>query len=1053
MKIFVDVFKKLPVIASFLFLISSLWAQQARIVGTVRDPSGAAVPGASVRATKTDTGLEWQAQTNALGDYSLDLLPPGSYGLEAGASHLSSARADGVRLSVNATQRVDFTLSLTRIQESVQVEVISRWVETETSEQGAVIGEKLIRQLPLNGRDFLQLAKLAPGVTPSLDNSSSPSGAFNANGQRDLSNAILIDGINVNAGGSSRGRISLSPGNDAAAGQAGSSVSLISVDAVSEFKVQTQLPPAAFGNFSGAVVNVSSRSGSNAAHGNLFHFLRNSALDANSFFFNAQQVDKTPTRNNFFGGTLGGPIQKDRTFYFGSFEGLRQRLGVSSNARVPSRTARAAASDVIRPLIDLYPVPTGADSPDGTAPYFAATSNQVGETDFSLRMDHRLSEKDDVFARYSFSDSLGIIRSFYLNFLTNNRSRLQTMTVSHVRRATPLLYNEAKFGFVRSANHQLGHLDSFGGARPVELDSEGNAVSPGILTFSLPFAVAHNPPFIQNNNLFSFADNLTATRGRHDLRFGVWMRRVQGNINLKPLSSGVYFFDTVQDLLGNDPSFFFNQIALTGFGIRFTNLAFYGQDDIKIASRLKLNLGLRYELNTVPTEAHKRFSPIVGLSNISTATLGPAGADLHNGDHNNFAPRVGFAYQFTEDVKMVLRGGFGVYYDMPTLNAFQPALGPPFKITNFLLGTKFGGNVTVPVDPNLLPTGVTGEPPFGSANVYDPENFRTPYTYHYHLNLQHELDEKTIVQASYVGAQGKRLIRFRPINLIDPSTGMAPNTNFSTGALQLIEATAKSNYSSLQVNAVRRLDQSLELTASYTLGHSLDDVSNGTGTSVNSSFTASNPYNLRAEYGSSDFDIRHNFLLAFSYDLPFQLPSDHQVPKKFLDGWSIQGILTSQTSLPYTPLLGQDIAGNGDQFAANNQRPDVVLGQPLYVDSGLPPFKVANARAFVQPQSGSYGNAGRNILRSGGLWQLDFGLFKNTKLGERISLQFRAEFFNLLNHPNFALPASTGSHLLTSGNDFGLSKQLANESSGGFLGPIFNTGGPRSIQFALKLIF
>ena len=403
---FVELSPRVMVLASFFCISQPILAQRGRIVGTIRDPSEAAIPGALVRATHSETGLGWEAKSNGQGDYSLEPLPPGIYEVGVRASNFSAAQSKGIRLTVNATQRVDFKLALAALTQNVEVGAASRIVETETSEQGVVIGEELIKDLPLNGRDFLQLAKLAPGVVPSLDNPSSPSGPFNANGQRDLSNNLLIDGINVNAGGSSRGRISLSPGNDTAVGQSGSSAALISVDAISEFKVQTQLAAAEFGSFSGATVNVNSRSGANQIHGNAFEFLRNSALDANNFFFNTQGVKKTPSRNNFFGGTLGGPVRKDRTFYFASFEGLRQRLGVSSNSRVPASAARAQASPLIKPLIDLYPLPTGPDNSDGTAPYLAASSNLVGETDFSLRLDHRLTEKDDIFGRYSFSDSL-----------------------------------------------------------------------------------------------------------------------------------------------------------------------------------------------------------------------------------------------------------------------------------------------------------------------------------------------------------------------------------------------------------------------------------------------------------------------------------------------------------------------------------------------------------------------------------------------------------------------------------------------------------------------
>jgi len=1030
-----------------------LAAQLASIVGAVSDPSGSPVGGATVRATNTGTGLEWQVKTSPQGDYSLGLLPPGTYTLEATATGFSPGNATGVELLVNATRHLDLRLALPEVKENLRVEAVAPLVETETSEQGLVIGGQMIGDLPLNGRDFLRLAKLAPGVTGATDNPASPAGPFNVNGQRDLSNNILIDGINVNAGGSANGRISLAPGNDPAVGQSGSSVALVSVDAVAEFKVQTQMQTAEFGGFSGAVINVSTRSGTNEFHGSGFEFLRNSDLDANNFFYNSNGVSRTPSRNNFFGGTIGGPIRKDRTFFFASFEGLRQRVGVNANARVPSLAARAEAGPAIQSLIDEYPLPTGPDSGDGTAGYFATATNLVGETDFSTRLDHRFSNNDDFFARYSFSDSLGLLRSFYLNTLSRNRSRLQSVSLSEVHRITADLFNEARFGFVRSANTSVGAADSFAGAEPIPLNAAGDATLPGIDVFSLPFAESPDPPEVQNNNLFSFNDDVTYVRGRNTFKSGFWVRRTQGNVNLQPLSSGVYFFNTVADLVANNPASYFNQVAETGFGVRFTNLAFYAQDDLRVTPRLKLNLGLRYELDTVPAEAHGRLGPIVGLDNIATATLGPPGAPVHNGNYDDFAPRVGFAYQLTGDAKTVLRGGAGVYYDLPTINATQLVFGPPFKITSFLLGSALGGPVTVPVDPSLLVTAITGLPPFGSATVYDPTNFRTPFTYEYSLNLQRQIDNMTVVQASYIGARGRNLIHMQPLNLLDPATGASPNPSFSTGALELIETTAVSNYSALQANVTRRLSHGLELTASYSWAHSLDDASNPTGTSINSSFTGSNPYDFRAEYASSDFDIRHSLVAAFTYVLPGKSERFRNPAARFVGGWSLDGIFTAQTGVPYTPLIGEDIAGNGDQYAADNQRPNLVSGQPLYITSSTPPFHVANPAAFVIPTAGTYGDAGRNILRASGLNQLDLGLHKTVKASERFSVQLRAELFNVCNHPNFATPAASGNNLLTAGSSFGLSQEMANVSSGGLLLPLFNSGGPRSIQLALKLVF
>jgi outer membrane receptor protein involved in Fe transport len=1030
-----------------------LSAQLAGIVGIVSDPSGAAIAGATVQATNAGSDLHWRVKTRGQGGYSFELLPPGVYVVAASATGFSPARSTGVQLLVNATARMDFRLVLREVKESLRVSAQAPLVETETSEQGLVIGGQTVGDLPLNGRDFLRLARLAPGVSGATDNPASPAGPVNVNGQRDLSNSIMIDGINVNAGGSANGRISLAPGNDPAAGQSGSSMGLVSVDAVAEFKVQTQTQTAEFGSFSGAVINVDTKSGSNELHGSASEFLRNSDLDANDFFNNAKGVPKPPARNNFFGGTLGGPIRKERTFFFVSFDGLRQAVAVSADARVPSLAARAGASPAIQNLIDEYPLPNGPVNGDDTAGYFATATNLVNETDFSVRLDHRISESDDLFGRYSFSDSLSELRSFYLNTLSRNRTRIQSVSLTEVHRVTPQLFNESRFGFVRSANGTIGAADNFGGAEPIPLNAAGDATLPGIDIFSLPFAESPTPPEFQNNNLFSFNDDVTYIHGRNTFKSGFWVRRVQDNPNLQPLSSGVYFFNTVADLLGNNPVSFFNQAAETDFGIRFTNLAFYFQDDLRITSRLKLNLGLRYELDTVPTEAHSRFSPLIGLDNVATATLGTPGSPVHNGDYDNFAPRLGFAYQLTQDAKTVLRGGAGIYYDQPTINATQLAFGPPFKITNFLLGTASGGSVTVPVDPASLVTTITGMPPFGSATVYDPTNFRTPFAYEYNLNLQRQIGSDTVIQASYSGALGRHLIRLQPLNLIDPATGVAPNGTFSAGALELIETDAVSDYNAFQANLKRRLAHGLELTASYTWAHSLDDASNPTGTSLNSSFTGSDPYDFRAEYASSDFDIRHNVVVAFTYELPGKSGHFRNPAAKLVGGWALEGLLTAQSGVPYTPLIGEDIAGNGDQFAANNQRPNLVPGEPLYITSTAPPYRVANPAAFAVPAAGAYGDAGRNILRAPGLTQLDLSLHKTTRVTERISAQFRAEFFNILNHPNFAAPAASGNNLLTAGSSFGLSQEMANMSSGGLLSPLFNSGGPRSIQLALKLLF
>jgi len=491
-------------------------------------------------------------------------------------------------------------------------------------------------------------------------------------------------------------------------------------------------------------------------------------------------------------------------------------------------------------------------------------------------------------------------------------------------------------------------------------------------------------------------------------------------------------------------------------GVRFSNIAPYVQDNWRLTPKLTLNAGLRYELNTVPTEAHGRFRNIDQLQDISTATLGAFGAPLYRGNHTNFAPRVGVAW--TPRNNTVLRAAYGIFYETPTQLAGELFSNPGFTAENLVFGPPLGGPASFPINPSLLVATPSPNPPFSNSTVIDP-NLHTAYTEQYTFNVEQLIGKTTTVSAAYVGNQGKDLYRQRVLNLLAPGETSPPNPIFPTGGITLLDNSSNSNYNALQTSVRERLSKRLQGTLSYTWSHSLDEVSTTGGYgSINSDIFPTNPYDLRADYGSSDFDLRQNLAASFTY----QLPTERLRGTMGLafGGWSISGIYGFHTGFPYTPILGSSTVADGDPNLASGERPDLVPGVPLYIThAGL--SNLANPAAFQCPgggpisagcsTNGLFGDAGRNLLRGPVFSQLDMGLGKDFRFTERVGLMFRAEFFNAFNEVNFANPGSSGTNVLTS-SQFGQPTYMANYISTG-LGQFFNSGGPRNIQFSLRLHF
>lgn len=1044
------------------------------LTGTVTDPTGAVIPAASIHVEHEATTVMRTVTADAFGRYVIPQLPPGTYTVKVSAHEFKQAVIRHVLVQVATETVLDVRLEPGPLTETITVMGGMEQIDLRSPELGGVVSGRVTRDLPLNGRDFAQLTRLMAGATV---DSEGGIGAFVVNGQRASANNFLVDGTEVNQ--------PVMQVN--ATGPSGTSAPFASVEAIQEFKVQTHNYSAEFGRFSGAVVNVITRSGSNEFHGRLFEFFRHDRLDANNFFLNAAGQERPPLRSNQFGGTVSGPIKKKRAFFFGLYEGLRQRLSSVANGTVPSRYARQIADPRIRPVIDQIVLPTGPplappqtnDSLALVAPFTGSTPSSITENDVTVRIDYRPSDVDQFFGRYSLGDGTRQFASSAAllppNVVEETNIRLQALTLNYMHLFSPTVVHDFRFGFTRIANTQVNRVLPLFGAVPAQT-ADGRPLLPLVivsdLTLNNNIVGGTVGPSREAFNTFQYIDAISWLHGRHTIKAGVDIRRVQFNrFSLRDNGgeTGVLVFSSTEALVLNAPQAFINQVGERHRGFRFSNFSFYGQDEFDVTPRLTLSWGVRYELNTVLREVNGR------LVNLFRDARGRFGfTSLHSppyrGDHNNLAPRFGFAFSPLDHPRLVIRGGFGVYYDMVTQIAVNLVANPPLTLTNavFLPGPYPDLLASLRSAPSI-------EPPFGAATAV-PLNIRTPYSYQYNVNVQIQLSGDTMVQLGYVGSRGIKLLRARVINFLLPF-GPIPGPVTSTrdprfDLVQVNEASSQSSYHGLQITVDRRLSRGLQFLANYTWSHSIDDASTiGLfGTSIFGARSVSpfpsNPNDVSAERGSSNFDARHVFTLSYVWNVPSLFrhlgrSRGHRgsrwltvVGARLLDGWSVSGVTSVRSGQPFTVALGFDNALLGDATPFFSQRPDRVPGEPMVLGPRRGPDLRLNPAAFAVPPVGQFGNLGRNVLRGPSFSQFDLGLTKETELAEGVKLQIRAEFFNLFNHPNFALPTETANLgvALTSPEKFGVSTSTVN-SQNQQLGAIFAPGGPRSIQLAVKLTY
>jgi hypothetical protein len=1029
--------------------------------GTVYGPNRAEIAGAQIKLTNEETNETRDVESAGNGEYSIASLKPGRYKIESNATGFERFSAS-FELAVNQELRIDFDL-LTSGSNVVTIDA-SKDLKEDSASLGAVIENQQVTGLPLDGRNFFELTLLVPGAVPAAPGSAGSARgdfAFSVNGAREDANNFLLDGVyNVDPKLNTFG---VRP----------------SVDAIREFEMLTSTYDASFGRNPGAQVNVILNSGSNDLHGSLYEFHRNAALDARNFFAPSNEPKPKYLRNQF-GGSIGGPIKRDRIFFFADYEGTRSREGITRVTNVPTAQERAGnfsqslfgvpinpftqqpfvngqipdflINPVGRAIAALYPLP------NRSVPFqnFVSSPTQRDDNDsFDVRLDHHLTDRLDLAARYSFGDRdlfepfTGSTFSTVPGFGDTVRRRSQNVMAALTWVVTPKLVNETRLAFSRvaaSVTQEASVLDSDVGLPTVSPLSRDLGLSLTTITGFSPLGDEGNNPQNSVTNVYQVLNNASYVHGNHVIKFGADLRFSQqnafrdvesrGRLQFSPF--GQVTFNALGDLLMGLP--FLTSVARVDNAqhIRTQSYNFFINDSFRVKRNLTLTAGLRYEYNTPPVDAQDRAN----VYDVNTGTLVPVGTNGvprsgFDADKNNFAPRVGFAWTVGGDQKTVLRGGYGVYYDQsPLAPAEALYFNSPYFDNNIFFSLP-GLPLTLNNPfPSFFPF------PLPDSALAIQRDLKTGYMQHWNFNIERQLGRKSVVEVAYVGSKGTKLLTARDINqpqpgVLPPGLPFVPRPNPRFDDIDLLESRANSNYNALQARFQQRLSHGLSGLVSYTWSKSIDDASNFFTSAGDPNFPQ-NSYNVRAERGRSNFDVRQRLSASYSYMFPFgkgrKYLADDGWVTTLLTGWETYGIITLQTGRPFTVALLSEIDNSGTGrsilgFGAND-RPNVV-GNPTL--SSPTPSLWFNTAAFTFPAPGTFGNAGRNILDGPGYQNVNASIVKNTALTETVNLQFRTEFFNLFNHPNFNLPD--------------------NFLGSPTFGVISSARDPRHIQFGLKLLF
>ncbi len=1068
---------RIGLLLSLPFFQMSGQTSTGRIVGKAQDTTGAVIPDVQITAKRLDTGLERVAVSGADGTYAVPLLPPGRYDLTAKKTSFKTYVQGPITVLVNTDSTANISLEVGSITQSVEVNADASRVQTTSSTLSETIGTRQMEDLPLNGRNFAQLGLLQAGVTEANTKGVGSSfgtnaNTFSVNGARTSDNNFLIDATTAGALEDNTLAFKLNP------------------DAIQEFTIQTNTFSAEFGRQAGAIVNIVTKSGTNSLHGAAWEFLRNDKLDARNFF----AATRAPHKQNQYGYAVGGPVIKNRTFFFTSWEWFPIRQGVTRATSVPTNAEKsgdfsALASPIIDPttgrqfpgnvipgseldpvavkLSSLYPQPTNPFASSGSNNFSSSPASPQDSQNVLARIDHQISEKDSLFGRFLYNKTSQVLPfqgpSNLPEFNGTNPSNGINFAIGETHIFSPVFINDFRAGFARNvssatyfpivpaSDYGINFATPPGTGLP-EIDIFGQAGLGNV----------EQGPNAFTTNSFQESDTLSLTRGAHTMRFGAQVVRTQENVFFRFIQNGQYSFtglftgNAFADFMLGRPQSFTLGIGRPNLYMRATSISGFFQDEWKVTRRLTVNLGLRYDYFQ-PLNDHR------GETSVFFATTGPtpgvpqsgAGIVLPNGarglggtnsyfpDYKDLGPRVGFAYDLFGNGRASIRGGYGIFYGQLRNNLMlQQIFAFPWVSTLVVeaptLANPLNG-VALPGPPTFPQTSTN------SLVAYTDPHIKTPYNEQYNLMLQTET-HGFLFNLGYIGSQGHRLLQFQEMNqpifipgasTVENENARRPYAGFSS--IMCSCGWASSNYNSVQFTVNRRFSSGVQLVSAFTFSKMIDDAAqfHAGGQNTYEAVTAANTYDLAAERATSSLDVPLRWVTSGLWDLPFgkgrsHLSQAHGVTQALLGGWQAVGIVTLRSGFPFTLRDFQDTSLTDGPFL-HVGRPDLVAPQQTFQNPNL----WYNPAAYARAPLGGFGNLGRNTLRGDGMGNLDFSILKDFPLSsirEGMAVEFRAEAFNLFNSPEFDFPNNDPS-----------------SPTAGQVGATINN--PRQIQLALKLIF
>jgi len=1056
----------------------------AAISGHVEDPSGVGVSNATVTVKSLETAETRTVTTDATGNFRVLSLALGLHEVKIEKTGFKAAVRTGINLEVGQDAVVSLRLELGEIAQAVTVSGDAPLVNTTTSSVSGMVGEQAVKELPLNGRSFDNLITLNPGAInytamKSANTTTSDGNSFSVAGRRPGDNLFLWNGIEYTGAS----QLAVTPG--------GVSGYMLGIDAIREFNVLTDTYGAEYGKRAGAQVAVVTQSGTNALHGTLFEFLRNSALDKPGYF---DQGTVPPFRRNQFGGALGGPLKKDRLFLFGNYEGYRQSLAVSNVSVVPDDQARLGLlpnaagvytqvpnlNRAMLPFTALWPRANGNEllqangQPSGTALAFYNPKNSINEDFGTARADYNLRDQDRIFVSYMNDQGNSIIPLADPLFASGLRLGAQVLSVEETHVISPTILNTFRAGFSRGAfNYDAASYAPF---PPGTNFVQGG--QPGAITISGGGITAAggnvNAGVFDRRNLFTFSDGVQIVKGAHQISAGVWIQRIQENEDTASRRLGMATFGTLQSFLQGTLTNFQVVPNHAELGWRSLFGAWYFQDSIRLRPNLTLQAGVRMEFTTGWNEISGRASNYItgpGSVLLTAPLVGDSVYTKNNAKHL-FSPRIGLAWDPFGNQKTSVRAGFGTYYSLIDVLTFLVNSLPPYNGSASFTGSL---PAILPITPNVPVPPSCGPGVLTGCTIYAPQGIQadaqTPTVEEWNISVEQQLSRNMALRVAYVGSHGYHGLLSVDPNTIPPQTcgsatctgggiGAArttvpqgtlyvpvqsapagctacsgrPNPYLAAGFFWFTEG--NTSYNALQMDFTRRLSKGLQFRGNYTWSKNLDMNSGLTvAQALNQPQMISNRNNLRLDWGPAALNVTHQSSMSATYDLPFGKTLTG-FSGKLLGGWQVNGIVTLLSGFPFTPLLGSNRSGDGN--TRNPDRPNLNpnFTGPVILGKQTQWFDPA---AFLVPAAGTFGNLGRGTYNGPGLAEVDMSVFKNTAISERLKLQFRAEIFNLLNRANFGTPSATVFSGTTVSASAGLITSL--------------TTTPRQIQFGMKLVF